>query len=220
MSVLKRAADRGVTVAWSPLEEKEGSHRRGIQGGRRGGFDDYGGELELFSFDVSDSANVDGGLAKLGGAKTSVKFESLAWTKYAGSSGQFPLGVVAGGMADGTVKIWDPQKVIQQQDAPSGGGLLGSSSKHSSNVNSVQFCPHAAGGQLASGGADNEVFIHDLGRPDQPSVYAPSEAGPESMMPPSAPWHGTSRSCTSWRARRGTGRASFGTCGRRGPGAS
>ena len=55
MPLRKSLEDKGVTIAWSPLG---GSNRQGIlaagtKEGAGGGFEDYGGELELFDLQLN-----------------------------------------------------------------------------------------------------------------------------------------------------------------------
>ena len=53
MSLLKQVEDKGVTVAWSPLNEARTLLAAGSKEGAGGGFDDYGGELQVFDADFS-----------------------------------------------------------------------------------------------------------------------------------------------------------------------
>ena len=63
---------------------------------------------------------------KLGSIKTDSRFAALAWstgessittttTTTTNNSKKYPMGMLAGGMENGTVHVWDPRTVIQQQ---------------------------------------------------------------------------------------------------------
>lgn len=85
------------------------------------------------------------------------------------------MGLVAGGMNDGSVHIWDPRAIITKQDS-----LVASISRHSGGaVSGLQFNPHPASANLlATGGSNGEVLITSLDAPEQPNVYVPSPDQP------------------------------------------
>jgi len=104
--------------------------------------------------------------------KTPGKFSSLAWSPMANYSADFGMGLLAGGMTDGSICLWDPSKVIEGHAKPQLSAM-----KHHTGAVSLHFNPTAASNHLlASGGADANVLIHALDRPDtpkQPFVPAP-----------------------------------------------
>ena len=58
MPLLKSLDDKGATVAWSPLGGNAASLlATGTKEGAGGGFDDYGGDLEIYDLQLN-SANV------------------------------------------------------------------------------------------------------------------------------------------------------------------
>jgi len=168
MSLLKELADKGATTAWSAIK----SHPNLLALGTKdsgGSFDDYGGELEIHRLDFSNYN--DKGSALLGKFKTPTRFSSLAWSEMSIKSAEFPLGLIAGGMSDGVVNIWDPAKLVANHPQP----LMSTVHRHNGSVNSLQFNHHPESTHLlASGGADTEVFIMSLERPDTPNVFVPS----------------------------------------------
>jgi len=135
-----------------------------------GGFDDYGGELEIHKLDFQDR-----GLkcSVAGSVKTTGKFSSIAWSPMSNFSSDFGSGLIAGGMNDGTINLWDPSKLISKHPSPQ----MSSFKHHGGPVAGLDFNPIAASNHLlASGGADGQVLIHNLDRPDtpkQPYVPAP-----------------------------------------------
>ena len=77
-----------------------------------------------------------------------------------------PLGVLAGGMENGTVHIWNPLAMIQQQ--PESEAVIATFSQHQSGpVKALQFSTLVPT-QLATGGSDGRVFIYNLDQPDIP----------------------------------------------------
>ena len=131
-----------------------------------GGFDDYGGSLEIRKVDFAKRETV-----AQGSVKTSGRFTSLAWSPLYNKRAEFPLGVVAGGLADGTVGIWDPSKLVANHAQP----RIAAVQRHQGPVNGLHFNPSPSSSHLlASGGADNEVFVLALDRPDAPNVFIPA----------------------------------------------
>ena len=88
------------------------------------------------------------------------KFMSLDWCDF-----NSPSGIIAGGMQDGVVTLWDPQTILEgdcnMQNLKLGRGCVSATKIHQNTpVCSVEFNPHKPN-LLASGGA--EVLIQDLG---------------------------------------------------------
>ncbi len=94
----------------------------------------------------------------------------------AGKSNEYPYGVIAGGMGDGSVVIWDPA-VLVADDRPNigTGGRVASIQRHNGAVSGLGFNPHKSSSHLlASGGVDSKVFVIALDRPDSPNVFVPA----------------------------------------------
>ena len=79
--------------------------------------------------------------------------------------------------------IWNPARIIGQKGskdgsspAAAGGALLARLQKHSGPVRGLEFNPFAPN-LLASGGADGDLCIWDVGTPSQPSLYPPMKGG-------------------------------------------
>eukprot|EP00904_Undaria_pinnatifida_P012810 jgi/Undpi1/865/HiC_scaffold_10.g04329.m1 len=182
MSFLKELTDKGATIAWSNVAAHPGLIALGTKdSGGGSGFDDYGGELELHKLDFSRDTDGGGGGGGSGGGgsaagtllgkvKTSTRFAALAWSEMATKQEEYPYGLIAGGMSDGTVNVWDPAKLVASHPQPQ----VTSVQRHAGPVTGLHFNPHKASSHLlASGGADSEVFIMALDRPDTPNVFVP-----------------------------------------------
>jgi len=161
MSLLQEIQDKGATAAWCPVENGKPLIALGAKDAATGDtFDDYGGELDLYKMDMAA-----GEMKLLQQTQTTTRFNCLAW----GAKGPGGLGIIAGGMQNGTISVWDPASLSQP---------LAQIEKHKSAVNSLQFNPHAAKADLlATGASDNEVYIVDVSRPSAPNVYSPAGPG-------------------------------------------
>jgi protein transport protein SEC31 len=145
MSVIKQINDESSTIAWSPVKSMTNVIATGTMEGGGGGFDEYGGALSLHRF---DPANPTMGCTKLNSFKTTARFSSLAWGRAGTSSGR-PYGLIAGGLSDGVVQVYDPSKVIQGTD----GALVTTINNHSGAIKSVDFNPNAGSHHLFAAGS-------------------------------------------------------------------
>jgi hypothetical protein len=73
-------------------------------------------------------------------------FSSIAWDNF-GNEGRFPLGLLAGGMTDGSVVFWDANDVMEGRD----GTLCVIDGIYESPVNTMEFNPYK-NNLLAMGG--------------------------------------------------------------------
>ena len=96
-------------------------------------------------------------------------------------------GLIAGGLADGSVCIWNPARVIGHK-AEAGGQLLARLQKHQGAVRGLEFNPFSPK-LLASGGADGDLCIWDVGAPTQPSLYPPMKSGQQATEIASLAWN-------------------------------
>ncbi|RHZ16037.1 hypothetical protein DYB37_001798 [Aphanomyces astaci] len=186
MSLLKEV-NASATVAWSPIKHRSNLIALGSKDGVGVGFESYGGELQLMSMDFAD---VSPAPIQLGSIKTSSRFLSLSWADVVRHQSSMELGVLAGGMADGTVNIWDPSKIAANAPAE-----VGKVSRHKGPVNAVQFNPHPEMSHLlASGGGDGEVYVMSLDKLNAPQVYTPG--GPNYTATP-----GNEITCLAWNTQ-------------------
>jgi len=170
MSLLKQVEDKNANLAWSPVPDQGNLVALGTRDGGGGGFDDYGGELEIHKLDFAVGETRT---TVMGSVRTNGRFTALAWSALHNKGSDFNLGVVAGGLADGTVAIWDPAKLVAKHPQP----RIAAVQRHAGPVNGLHFNPsHTSSHLLASGGADSEVFVYALDRPDSPNVFIPAPA--------------------------------------------
>ena len=86
------------------------------------------------------------------------------------------MGIIAGGMEDGAITLWDPTKILEgsstMDNLKMGKGCVSATQIHSGvSVGSIEFNPHKKN-LLASGGA--EVLIQDISaNMKAPSVFKP-----------------------------------------------
>ncbi|CAM9628396.1 unnamed protein product, partial [Phaeothamnion confervicola] len=121
----------------------------------------------------------------------SARFATLAWSEMATKQAEYPYGLIAGGMGDGTVNVWDPAKLVASHPQPQ----VASVHRHQGAVNGLQFNPHKSSSHLlASGGSDNEVFIMALDRPEAPTVFVPAP-------PPNTSRHSAEVTKVAWNTQ-------------------
>ncbi|XHG02119.1 protein transport protein S31 [Aspergillus wentii] len=146
-----REIPRTATFAWSP-----GAQSPLIATGTRAGAVDvdFSNEtcLELWDLDLSrqDASEELQPLAKIG---TDSGFNDLAWTESEDNS----RGVIAGGLENGSLDLWDADKLI----GGSSDALMSRTTKHSGAIKALQFNPKHSN-LLATGGAKGELYVSDL----------------------------------------------------------
>jgi len=163
MSLLKQLDDHGATVCWSPFPEHKSLLAVGSKGATS--FEDQGGELMVYD---TSSKHVGLKPALAGKTRAKSKFGSVSWGKYRPST--HPMGLIAGGMSDGHVELWDPVQLLKGGDA-----LVGSMKHHKDAINCLSFNPHPNMSHvLATGSSDFEVKIIDLSDATKPVTCSPS----------------------------------------------
>ncbi|MES1917595.1 MAG: hypothetical protein MHM6MM_009308, partial [Cercozoa sp. M6MM] len=90
-------------------------------------------------------------------------FSKLAWSPVGSDSGKHPLGILAGGMQDGSLCLWDPQRAIDQQDAQ-----LHTQKVHTMAVADLHFHPRQAHFLASVGGA--KLMLWDVQNAESPVV--------------------------------------------------
>lgn len=66
--------------------------------------------LEIFKLDFQSD---DKDLPVIGDSPSSERFNRLSWGKNGSGSEQFSLGLIAGGLVDGNIDIWNPLALIR-----------------------------------------------------------------------------------------------------------
>jgi protein transport protein SEC31 len=119
------------------------------------GFEDYGGELDLYDLDLGGDAP-----KLLKTVKTVNRFGSLAWSTE---------GVIAGGMSNGSLHIWNFKDLLKGNDKP-----MTVQGPHKTEIKALHFHPLAPH-KLASGASDGTVVIFDLSQnPPKPQILPSS----------------------------------------------
>mmetsp|Transcript_24966 Transcript_24966/g.38177 ORF Transcript_24966/g.38177 Transcript_24966/m.38177 type:complete len:1050 (-) Transcript_24966:54-3203(-) len=167
MTKITQIDDRSAATAWSPVRAYADVIALGAKDTGGVGFEDTGAELELYDLNLSQ-ANSQPML--LGTVKTQGRFSSLGWSA-AAMGGQMQAGVLAGGMENGTVHVWNPHAIMTNDGSP----LIASYSQHAAGpVKALEF-NSLNQTQLATGGSDGKVLISDIEQAE--NVFTPCANG-------------------------------------------
>ncbi|GAC77283.1 bifunctional GTP cyclohydrolase II, partial [Moesziomyces antarcticus T-34] len=169
---MKAYINRTATFAWSPATYESDAPLIAT-GTVAGALDEsFSNEslLELWQPDYAasshDSASTASADAKpIASISTSARFNRLAWG-YANSTR--PKGLLAAGLENGELGIWDAQKVIA--GASEADAQLIKNTTHTGPVRGLDFNPLQPN-LLSSGAVAGEIFIWDLNSPAKP--YSP-----------------------------------------------
>jgi protein transport protein SEC31 len=99
--------DRSAAIAWSVLQQQPSLIATGTVAGTLGIDFDTSAHLEIFSVDLSKKTTTC-----LGKTSANDRFNKLVWGLTGTQSGAHPKGILAGGLANGHVTLWDPEKII------------------------------------------------------------------------------------------------------------
>ncbi|KAF9623319.1 hypothetical protein IFM89_000808, partial [Coptis chinensis] len=103
-----------------------------------------------------------------------LRFIRLCWGKAgSGTTEEFSLGLIAGGLVDGSINIWNPLSLIRSQDVDR--SLVGRFPKHTGPVRGLEFNTNLPN-LLASGAVEGEICIWDLANPAEPTHFPPLKA--------------------------------------------
>ena len=105
---------RSATVAWASSSEHSSLLAAGTVAGAISESFDASASLDIFSLDFSSDE-----IPLLGSVQTNDRFHRLAWGSYGHESGALSHGLLAGGMVDGTIKIFSPATMIACAPPPS-----------------------------------------------------------------------------------------------------
>lgn len=133
--------------------------------------------LELVNVDIARSK-----LTITANIPSSERFSSIDWSI---GSAQHPAGLIAGGLSDGTVRVWEAASLLrssQPSDPDRAVFFTSSSKKHAGAVRALEFNPFV-NTRLATGGSDGLVLTWDLSNPtagvnvSHPAGKSPSTTG-------------------------------------------
>ncbi|KAI8326303.1 WD40 repeat-like protein [Martensiomyces pterosporus] len=142
--------ERTAIPAWGPQQSETLIAAGTVAGAMDASFSNTS-ELEIFKL----TADSEGALEPVGKAEAGARFQRLAWS---GKVESHDLGVLAGGLENGDVTVWDPKKIISGE---ADSAVLHSSSAHTGAVGGLEFNPFQAN-LMASGAGNGEVFIWDI----------------------------------------------------------
>ncbi|KAJ1642847.1 protein transport protein S31 [Coemansia asiatica] len=143
--------ERTAIPAWGP-QQSESLIAAGTVAGAMDATFSNTSELEIFRLGATD--DTAGALESIGKVEAAARFQRLAWS---GKSGSHDLGVVAGGLENGDVAVWDPARIIAGED----NAVLHASSAHTGAVGGLEFNPFQTN-LMASGATNGEVFVWDI----------------------------------------------------------
>lgn len=147
-----RTLERTAVFAWS-----KGSGTPLLATGTRVGAvgDDFSSDIKLELWDLQlEKQEQDADLQPLGSITTDSGFNDIAWSE---PDDEHPLGVIAGALENGSVDLWDAEKLRKG----SNDAFISRTTKHSGAVKALQWNPYRHN-LLASVGAKGEIFIYDL----------------------------------------------------------
>ncbi|XP_059651913.1 protein transport protein SEC31 homolog B-like [Cornus florida] len=122
--------------------------------------------LEIFKLDFQSD---DRELPLVGASPSSERFNRLAWGRNPSGSEEFSLGLIAGGLLDGNIGLWNPLSLINAEETQS--ALVGHLSRHSGPVRGLEF--NSQSHHLASGADEGEICIWDVAKPTEPTHFPP-----------------------------------------------
>ena len=162
-----RSIDRTAVFAWS---NGAGSPLM-VTGTRTGALDDsFSSEtkLELWDLHLNSIEQGDKDLKPAGTITTDAGFNDVAWSE---PTDDHPLGVIAGALENGSIDLWDAEKLRNGGE----GAFISRTTKHSGAAKALQWNPYRHN-LLASVGAKGEIFIYDLNNMANPFRLGASAA--------------------------------------------
>ncbi|CAI9102929.1 OLC1v1001324C2 [Oldenlandia corymbosa var. corymbosa] len=130
--------------------------------------------IDIFELDF---ASDDRQLILAGTVPSSERFNRLSWGKPLPNSEEFSLGLVAGGLVDGNIGLWNPKPLIsahQSKKSPElvEGAFIQNLSRHRGPVRGLEFNAYSPN-LLASGADEGEICIWDVANPTEPTHFPP-----------------------------------------------
>ncbi|XP_028776350.1 protein transport protein SEC31 homolog B [Neltuma alba] len=123
--------------------------------------------LEIFKLDFQSD---DQELPLVAEFPSSERFNRLSWGNNSSSSEGFGLGLIAGGLVDGNIDIWNPLTLIRSEANEN--ASVAHLERHKGPVRGLEF-NSIAPNLLASGADDGEICIWDLANPLEPTHFPP-----------------------------------------------
>ncbi|TFY55456.1 hypothetical protein EVG20_g9311, partial [Dentipellis fragilis] len=159
---------RTSTFAWSPLPSIPLLATGTVAGALDESFSNDS-QLEIWAPDFLNKQEYDlggeGQSGPVGVVTTSARFNRIAWGYVDGGR---PQGIIAAGMENGELGIWDPAKIVAKADPTE--SLILKNDTHTGPIRGLDFNPIQTS-LFSSGGVNGEIYIWDLKDPSKP--YSP-----------------------------------------------
>ncbi|KAH7848764.1 hypothetical protein Vadar_007432 [Vaccinium darrowii] len=125
--------------------------------------------LEIFKLDFQSDGHE---LSVIGESTSSERFNRLSWGRNPSSPGseEFSFGLIAGGLVDGNIGLWNPQALIRSEASEN--ALVTQLSRHRGPVRGLEFNALTPN-HLASGADEGEICIWDIAKPAEPTHFPP-----------------------------------------------
>ncbi|KAI8332277.1 hypothetical protein BC941DRAFT_359436 [Chlamydoabsidia padenii] len=177
---------RTAAFAWSPDQQTPLIATGTIAGALDDSFSNES-ELELFQLDLTSSKTYEAnhsqhGLSPVAKVNSSTRFNTLTWGY---TSTEKPYGIIAGGMENGELTLWDPVSILTNKGEDA--SLLLQNHTHTGTIRGLDFNVFQSN-LLASAGSNSEVYIWDLAKPDKP--YTPGSRSMNMDDITSVGWNG------------------------------
>ncbi|KAI4524793.1 hypothetical protein K525DRAFT_262233 [Schizophyllum commune Loenen D] len=161
---------RTSTFAWSPSASLPLLATGTVAGALDASFSNES-QLEIWAPDFLDKSEYDlgapdGRFGPKGSITDSARFNRLAWGCV---DAAHPKGVLAAGMENGELALWDPSKIVQGLGASE--SLILRNTTHTGPIRGLDFNP-IQNNLVASGGVGAEVYVWDIKDPSKP--YTPT----------------------------------------------
>ncbi|PIN23651.1 Vesicle coat complex COPII, subunit SEC31 [Handroanthus impetiginosus] len=130
--------------------------------------------LDIFELDfVSD----DRQLILAGTVPSPERFNRISWAKGPENSEEYSLGIIAGGLVDGNIGLWNPKPLICSDTSKKGSdtsenAFITNLSRHRGPVRGLEF-NSISPNLLASGADEGDICIWDVSKPSEPSHFPP-----------------------------------------------
>ncbi|XP_022686162.1 protein transport protein Sec31A-like [Varroa jacobsoni] len=152
-----KSVNRTANCAWSPKDVHCGIFlAAGTTAQQVDASFNTSSQLEILSFDVTSP---DKGLKPVAQTSCEHRFHKIVWGPLGIQQGNAPLGVLCTGIDNGSVQVFNVQRLLDNQQA-----LLAAYKTHSGPVHSLDMNPFQYN-LLASGSRESEVYIWDLSSP-------------------------------------------------------
>ncbi|KAJ3347421.1 protein transport protein S31 [Entophlyctis luteolus] len=157
--------ERTATAAWAPAQMPTPLLALGTVAGALDASFSTDAVLEMFELSTKDEAP---NLAPVAKINSSARFNRLAWGLTPDAAAR-PLGILAGGLENGDLALWDPNLM---RASPAKDSLIVKPFRHKGPVKGLDFNSVDVR-FLASGSSDGEIFVWDLANPTVSKPYAP-----------------------------------------------